>query len=642
MGDAEDIETRKQENKCIYKRNDGSYCSIVSVPDDDYCILHSREDKSRTTFRTVLEEQLATDKPVLDIEGFSFRQRFVFGDFASEKTTEINARGASFNDGVDFSRLSLQKAVFNDASFNGNTFFNESQIGNVHFDNARFQNLVSFKECSFGESFFREARFEGKADFSHSLFDGYCAFENAEFVQNVDFRQATFRKMANFQHAKFTEIADFRSVSCGNKTNFSDTVLLREIILARSKFHDSANFDYITSNQSIDFYHVAFGDNSSFVGTNCLFKNTKIGKNPRFGKSRISGLIENTELGWGTSFYDVDLEKLIFRNVNLEGCLFANSFGLERCQFHHVKWGKEKYWYLADQIRLLSPDVYRENCGKDFNNLVSELQSIPEQETDEFGDELYAVETAYRELKFNYESHKNFPDAGHFHIGEMEMRLRRKKGWQRRFSIINAYRSFSDYGENWGKALMWYAAIILICAFIYPFNGFKVDAREQSLEAQNQIQIIEQTTTPSTSPVKLTSLSTSLTSPTALHVNMMIQQTEDSPPVYHISQTSDNFVSPTLEDKLTFQNSVWKQSQIFYSPSSNYFFPTFLKGLEFSFRVTFLRIDGFSQLIQPDKSLMSYKLLFYFSKLVLLLEAIFAPLTLGLFALAVRRKVRRN
>jgi len=510
---------------CTFKRASGSPCGRAARDQDGRCIFHTHGIDPKRYEGAFTGEMASQKTRTLDIEGFIFPYRPSVDEQELYGFTGINAKGARFSKGADFSHVPFT---------------------NVDFTNAYFGPETKFKSTVF----------EGKTNFEGAEFDGTVNFEGAEFKGVPYFGNATFR----------------------NQTSFKGTTL------------DKAYFDKTIFEDFVD-------------------------------------------------FADVNLENVTFRTVkNPQWCLFSNSIGLEQCNFYHINWNPDssaKRWKLGDESRL---DDTRDRILSDKNILDKQ---------DAWLDALRVIETAYRELKVNYERHKNFPDAGHFHIGEMEMRLLRKKPlvpakffgkeapdylkqkWVEWISIIKWYRIFSEYGESPRRAFSIYVSIVLVCALLLPFGSFKVDFRVQEFMPIEQYQLVIPATTRTISSVKISAPVTSQTTSTATPASVLIPTTETVTTSYRVRSVSVSHTPPTAKQRHEAQQSAWKQREVAYEGQES-FSQTFLDSLGFSVRIAFLRIDALAQ-----TSNLPNKVLIFF-------EAIFAPLMLGLFALAVRRKVRRN
>ncbi len=76
------------------------------------------------------------------------------------------------------------------------------------------------------------------------------------------------------------------------------------------------------------------------------------------------------------------------------------------------------------------------------------------------------LEWLYRQLKDNYEKRRDFPQAGEFYYGEMEMK--RLSRWYRRFtpfSLTTLYWALSGYGERTFRALAVFVILLIAASF---------------------------------------------------------------------------------------------------------------------------------------------------------------------------------
>ncbi len=404
-------------------------------------------------------------------------------------------------------------------------------------------------------------------------------------------RGATFLEDALFFNAKF------------NYTDFVGTTFEKTAYFDIATFNDKADFSHATFKEEALFYETKFMKGADFISS--TFK-----KNAYFEDSKLNDtLFKNTHFGPGTSFKSADLTKVEFRSMSVSCCEFIDSVGLEVCCFRHVRWNnpnivpafkdlikkdyefnlikwisakRNKRWILADEIEQLRPDKYQELLSASENNDLKEKHNDKQSKSNKLdNDKLYAIETAYRELKVNYENHKNFPDAGHFHIGEMEMK-RLRKGWKRFLSLSNVYWAFSGYGERWRRALISFLIIFTACALIYNWQGkYSSQSFSQTNEVSQPIEI----------NIPLTDMDTKSNKP--MIVNRKIK--------FDIEPLKEKTIKPNLSDSFLL-----------------------------SAKVSFLRTDSFSQ---ATTTLTNWVMIF---------EIIFAPITLGLMGLAIFRKFKRN
>jgi len=93
----------------------------------------------------------------------------------------------------------------------------------------------------------------------------------------------------------------------------------------------------------------------------------------------------------------------------------------------------------------------------------------------------------YRQLVLNYEACRDYDTAESFHIGEMEMRrkkkaaniknlrLRRIRKWLNSYGV---YRVLSNYGTSWLQALTLLMALFCFFSLAFLYSGFRTTSEE--------------------------------------------------------------------------------------------------------------------------------------------------------------------
>lgn len=157
-------------------------------------------------------------------------------------------------------------------------------------------------------------------------------------------------------------------------------------------------------------------------------------------------------------FANVDLSRAIFHSCDTTGLRFASS----------VQWGchRGRKGVLFEEKLLID---------KTYAKLFEQLGTWNHR----------AVAQIYQQLKKNYDAQLDYWTANEFHFGEMEMQrltikeegpawLRKFRGiWRPHFSLIAWYKRTSDYGNSFGKPIVWLAAILFLFAFLLPFAGLQ-------------------------------------------------------------------------------------------------------------------------------------------------------------------------
>jgi hypothetical protein len=94
------------------------------------------------------------------------------------------------------------------------------------------------------------------------------------------------------------------------------------------------------------------------------------------------------------------------------------------------------------------------------------------------------VAQIYQQLKKNYDSRLDYWTANEFHFGEMEMKrlagptnvplLWLRRWWHRNFSFVAWYKYASDYGNSYGKPLLWLLGTLLAATLLFPITGLEL------------------------------------------------------------------------------------------------------------------------------------------------------------------------
>lgn len=540
---------------CSFKNSQGRNCPN-SQQIDDYCILHSPvEGKIAESFKQAFEDEICRQKalkqPVLDIEGFVVPIPFSWHKYG-KSFQGINAKNTIFTSNVDFWQSDIAKnGLFEKAKF----------YKSADFSGADFKEQVTFRGAQFfGESFFINANFGASADFSEAHFNANVTFRRTDFSSHVFFTKTLFDAQVDFEQATLSSFAVFDDATIGGDANFSETKFNDTVRLCGVKLGKAADFHNALFKKSIDLSRGTV-EYANFRGARfegeCDFSSLTLGKGSFNQDTKVNSKItfEYAELGRSvfsrvrlpqdTSFKWASVEEIEFYDCNLEQALFVNARGLRTCRFNNVQWA--------------TADALPQKVFKNKNRwvLADEIVLRGESRTEEG---LHEVERAYRQLKANFEDDKNFPDAGHFHYGEMEMKRLSKSGPLRRSfgSLIGWYWLLSGYGESSQRAFFWCVAVIFCSALLLAGGGFV--------------------------------------------------------------------------EKAAFGNTGNEQIRIGFHLAKGlaYNARTFWHGLIFSFKVAFLRTDGFSQSL----SLLTNIGVFF--------ETLMGPLTIALLGLALQRTFKRN
>jgi hypothetical protein len=364
-----------------------------------------------------------------------------------------------------------QEAMFGDAVFaQGASFFNATFMQDAEFWNATFTLDASFRGATFAQD----------ADFADAIFTQDAHFDSAAFTQDAHFWKATFLHLADFSRAIFMR-----------DTNFGDATFTLATDFSYATFTQDANFNQATFTQDAVFRSAAFMQNANFnratFARSAYFNGATFTLAARFVETRFQG----TASWWGSRFLDrAEFRRTIFdpQTAGHESALFAlaafnkpgeivfDEVDLSRVFFHdcdvsQVWFTSSARWANREDNRGLA--VYEETIPlKEYRAL--ELKRDGQRDYD-------AVAQIYQQLKKNYDSRLDYWTANKFHYGEMEMKrlavptsgplLGLRRCLHRRLSLVALYRYASDYGNSYGKPVLWLLGILALFAALFPFPG---------------------------------------------------------------------------------------------------------------------------------------------------------------------------
>ncbi len=280
----------------------------------------------------------------------------------------------------------------------------------MNFYDATFHRLVSFYEVGFKEGW-------------------EVVFDNAKFLKGVSFVEVEFEKSANFSRAKFDGVADFDGVVFHGEVNFSE-----------AQFNKGASFRGSCFNRRVDFSKATFAQRILFSPEGNFSP-----------PARKDGCFL-ADCSFNELLLKKDVE-VIFENVNLSKASFTGT-NIESFTFHDVQWAS---------LKSKLGRWFRGNYG-----LWDELQPISK-----YADYDYEkIAENYSQLVLNYENKRDYDAAEHFHIGEMEIRRKKKK-----FSWLNGYAIYavsSRYGTSYIQAFVVLFSIMAVFSTIFLVSGFKL------------------------------------------------------------------------------------------------------------------------------------------------------------------------
>jgi uncharacterized protein YjbI with pentapeptide repeats len=313
------------------------------------------------------------------------------------------------------------------------------------------------------------------ANYSGREFAALCSFVGATFTQGANFLGATFTQDANFNEATFTQGANFFGAAFTKGANFSGATFTQVADFLRAKFMGPAEFRETTFRR-------------------------EGGRDP--GPIFIQTRFERPE---AVEFADVDLGQALFYRGDISKVGFSNV------RWRHRENGK---WMLFEEAANL------EHAGAEYG-------LHPGKDTPD--DRNYVViAELYQQLKKNYDDRRDYWTAGDFHYGEMEMKrlacprltwpsrleaelsgrprlrklgercaklqsspwlLSKLRWWHQRFGLAAWYRRASDYGESWGKPLLWLFAVLVLFAALYPLLGLRPAGGKSAAAKTTSVQV---------------------------------------------------------------------------------------------------------------------------------------------------------
>jgi uncharacterized protein YjbI with pentapeptide repeats len=342
---------------------------------------------------------------------------------------------------------------------------------------AKFQNEI--------ESILRiaEAQQDGQADFSGFVFPSAnysrrqfvpgCMFRGAKFTQDADFGGSEFRRDINFDGARFEQTAHFVATKFEQHADFANASFVKFACFNQAIFSRWANFFNVTFTEVVVFNWSKFHERVDFGRARFLlgaeFRETEF----RQDESRLPGpvfslaefsehtavLLYKTYLGQAL-LHDCDISKLVFSSVEWR----LRKQGSKRMVFEEVvdidRIDPEIAWALRSKSEVPGERDY---------NLIAEL---------------------YRQLKKNYDDRDNFPTAGDFHYGELEMRRlsssqrnRVMKWLHRHLGLVALYKYGSEYGESYLRPFIFLLVVITAFTLLFPLAGLvaSADASQQGV-----------------------------------------------------------------------------------------------------------------------------------------------------------------
>lgn len=421
--------TGDEENKCK-GMGYGQPCNIAREPDSEFCICHLKDGgKDPKRFWDEVNRILDnTDTEPLDFVDFFFVPQVgeTIIDFRDKTfSQEVNFSGATFSQEVNFVNANFPEFT----AFLFATFFQE-----VNFNGAIFSQEVRFGNATFKSANFWETKFYGNADFQNATFKS-ANFWYATFYKDVNFRNATFYKDVGSEQAN---------------VKFKQT-----IFKGKARFQKSV-FEIPSSFKGAEFNKVYF-KNANFE-KKLDFSEVFIESYAKFTKTKFRSEVEFRECDFGEPV------KISFNSVNLSNTSFKNT-DLSKINFENCTWAKIDKGFISIQ-RILGEENRRFGLYDEFK-----LREEKKEGKKPISDDYSFIETLNRQLKYNYEEKRNYPDAGEFYISEMEMRRLNPDTPTSKKVILTPYKVLGLYGEAVARPIFWFTILILFSTFEFHHIG---------------------------------------------------------------------------------------------------------------------------------------------------------------------------
>ena len=403
-------------------------------PDGYLCILHSDEpNKSQRAFNEAFEAHRQREKGSSNFGQFVFPYQ------------------------IDFSRVAFsERANFLRAVFKDGAIFDQAVFGKgANFTLSEFLGDASFADVNFAETaWFIKTHFLGTVDFWDANFSR-AHFSGAKFEKDAHFGLATFSEAVRFEKTQFKAETNFSDVSFNGIVLFRDVMFSENISFSRARFLERVAFSGVIFRKDADFSGAIFSKEGEFLGT--VFNEVADFTATRFIGPTVFTAINREPLFLGEARFIKAISErdaLTFLEVDLSRCRFLGA-DVRKVQFIGALWARiGSRDGVYDEIAPLEPGQQRP---------WTQLEELD------------------RELKQNYEDRRDYERAGHFHIGEKEMRLRNPRTRIDLRVLLAIYKGLSGYGENYRRPLLWLFLLLFLTSSSALIHGLTVNLGKNSI-----------------------------------------------------------------------------------------------------------------------------------------------------------------
>jgi hypothetical protein len=342
----------------------------------------------------------------------------------------------------------------------------------AHFEHFVFP-LLKLGGRKFSAScWFTDAIFTQEADFAIANFTKTAHFHGATFTKDANFTFATFMQDAGFFSNTFAQGASFLHATFTQKADFWNTTFAQDAIFCEATFTQNAEFSEATFAQGADFGEATFMQAARFVATEfggaASWKGGRFLDQAEFRRTQFRPLVEGEPSAVFALANFSKPDEIVFDDVDLSRALFHN------CDVSRLWFTSSARWAKREENRGLM--VFDEAIPAEC--LERQFEDEPRSNWHrDYG----AVAQIYQQLKKNYDARGDYWTANEFHFGEMEMKrlagptggplLRPRRWLHRNLSLVALYRYASDYGNSYGKPVLWLLGILVLFAALLPLPG---------------------------------------------------------------------------------------------------------------------------------------------------------------------------
>lgn len=315
-------------------------CPESSLGDDPkgYCILHSGDEKKDVgQFTDKVKERITRGR--LTSSGWEIDKIDLRGCYFPRGFDKGYFRGYQFTKPVDLTEATFSQV----ANFREVTFSQE-----VDFVGVKFMDEVDFYKVKFlKEAYFNLTKFSGRSNFIGATFSERAGFSQITFSQSANFNLATFSKGASFWETVFLEKASFENATFLKVGSFPKTSFEKEAEFAGAIFKEEANFDQTNFKGKTNFTWAEFWDWTFFFNnsneTSVKLKNLPVGVSfPTYQNEKVR--------------HDTLSERLIFRGVM---SLEERDQLLELSQDYSYKSAIKELFERSQGLYLGKPAIFR-------------------------------------------------------------------------------------------------------------------------------------------------------------------------------------------------------------------------------------------------------------------------------------------